>query len=51
MLNVVWSQLSNIAKTSVGVLSVVVMNLPRSKQFMQENVIIVGISPALSPTV
>lgn len=49
MLNVDWFQPFKHRKDiSVGVLYMVVMNLPRSERFKRENVIIVGIIPALS---
>ena len=49
MLNVDWFQPFKHRKDiSVGVLYMVVMNLPRSERFKRENVIIVGIIPALT---
>ena len=49
MLNVDWFQPFKHRKdVSVGVLYMVIMNLPRSERFKRENVIIVGIIPALS---
>ena len=49
MLNVDWFQPFKHRKDiSVGVLYMVIMNLPRSERFKRENVIIVGIIPALS---
>lgn len=49
MLNVDWFQPFKHRKDiSVGVLYMVVMNLPRSERFKRENVIIVGIIPVLS---
>ena len=49
MVNVDWFQPFKHRKDiSVGVIYIVIMNLPRSERFKRENVIIVGIIPALS---
>ena len=43
MLNVVWFQPYDKVKDSVGVMYLVVMNLPHVARFKQENIIIAGI--------
>ena len=43
MLNVVWFQPYDKVKDSVGVMYLVVMNLPHEERFKQENIIIAGI--------
>ena len=45
MLNVDWFQPFKLARYSVGVLYLVIMNLPRHERFKVENVILVGIIP------
>ncbi|XP_041835845.1 uncharacterized protein LOC121636413 [Melanotaenia boesemani] len=45
MLNVDWFQPYDRVKDSIGVMYLVVMNLPREERFKQENIIIAGIIP------
>lgn len=45
MLNVDWFQPFKLARYSVGVIYLVVMNLPRNERFKVENVILVGVIP------
>lgn len=45
MLNVDWFQPFKLARYSVGVLYLVIMNLPRHERFKFENVILVGVIP------
>lgn len=45
MLNVDWFQPFKLARYSVGVLYLVIMNLPRHERFKVENVILVGVIP------
>ena len=45
MLNVDWFQPFKLARYSVGVIYLVVMNLPRNERFKVENVVLVGVIP------
>ena len=45
MLNVDWFQPFKLARYSVGMIYLVVMNLPRNERFKIENVILVGVIP------
>lgn len=48
MINVDWFQLYKYTTYSVGVIYLIVMNLPRSLRFNRQNVILVGILPGAS---
>ena len=45
MINVDWFQPFKFSRYSVGVIYLVLMNLPRNEQFKVENVILVGVIP------
>ena len=45
MLNVDWFQPPKHGSNSIGVIDMVVMNLPREERFKTENLIVVGIIP------
>lgn len=45
MLNVDWMQLFDHTKYSVGVMYLVLTNLPRSEHFKRENIFLAGIIP------